>query len=49
LEFIVAGGLPTTVKGGLELLGRGVGVPRPPLLPLDDAGRDELRRLLATG
>jgi 4-hydroxy-tetrahydrodipicolinate synthase len=49
LEFIVAGGLPTTVKGGLELLGQGVGVPRPPLLPLDDAGRDELRRLLAVG
>ncbi|WKG05277.1 dihydrodipicolinate synthase family protein [Mycolicibacterium sp. HK-90] len=47
LEFIVAGGLPTTVKGGLELLGRGVGVPRPPLLPLDDSGREELRRLLA--
>ncbi len=25
LEFIVAGGLPTTIKGGLELLGQGVG------------------------
>ncbi|KHO23466.1 dihydrodipicolinate synthase family protein [Mycolicibacterium setense] len=47
LEFIVAGGLPTTVKGGLELLGQGVGVPRLPLLPLDDDGREELRRLLA--
>ncbi|MUL80948.1 MULTISPECIES: dihydrodipicolinate synthase family protein [unclassified Mycolicibacterium] len=47
LEFIVAGGLPTTIKGGLELLGQGVGVPRLPLLPLDDGGRDELRRLLA--
>lgn len=47
LEFIVAGGLPTTIKGGLELLGRGVGVPRLPLLPLDDSGREELRRLLA--
>lgn len=46
LEFIVAGGLPTTIKGGLELLGRGVGVPRLPLLPLDDSGREELRRLL---
>lgn len=49
LEFIVAGGLPTTVKGGLELLGKGVGAPRPPLLPLDDSGRDELRRLLRVG
>ncbi|MDH6195808.1 4-hydroxy-tetrahydrodipicolinate synthase [Mycobacterium frederiksbergense] len=47
LEFIVAGGLPTTVKGGLDLLGQGVGDPRPPLLPLDDSGRDELRKLLA--
>lgn len=47
LEFIVAGGLPTTVKAGLKLLGQGVGDPRPPLLPLDDTGRDELRRLLA--
>lgn len=48
LEFIVAGGLPTTVKGGLDLLGRGVGVPRLPLLPLDAAGRAELGRLLKT-
>lgn len=48
LEFIVAGGLPTTVKGGLEMLGQGVGVPRPPLLPLDESGRDELKRLLVT-
>ncbi|MBJ7465774.1 MAG: dihydrodipicolinate synthase family protein [Mycolicibacterium sp.] len=48
LEFIVAGGLPTTVKGGLEVLGQGVGVPRPPLLPLDEGGRDELKRLLVT-
>ncbi|MDV3126735.1 dihydrodipicolinate synthase family protein [Mycobacterium sp. 21AC1] len=46
LEFIVAGGLPTTIKGGLELLGRGVGVPRLPLLPLDERGQGELRRLL---
>lgn len=46
LEFIVAGGLPTTVKAGLELLGVPAGVPRRPLLPLDDAGRAELRGLL---
>ncbi|QRY54392.1 dihydrodipicolinate synthase family protein [Mycolicibacterium septicum] len=46
LEFIVAGGLPTTIKGGLELLGQGVGDPRLPLLPLDDGGREEMRRLL---
>ncbi|MBU9764104.1 dihydrodipicolinate synthase family protein [Mycobacterium sp. TNTM28] len=46
LEFIVAGGLPTTIKAGLDLLGRGVGVPRLPLLPLDDDGREKLRALL---
>lgn len=47
LEFIVAGGLATTVKAGLEILGFPVGDPRPPLLPLDDEGRAELKRLLA--
>ncbi|MGB3482260.1 MAG: dihydrodipicolinate synthase family protein [Mycobacterium sp.] len=46
LEFIVAGGLPSTVKGGLELLGQGVGAPRLPLLPLDDTGREQLRAIL---
>ncbi|MBO0880176.1 MAG: dihydrodipicolinate synthase family protein, partial [Mycobacterium sp.] len=47
LEFIVAGGLATTVKAGLELLGAGVGDPRRPLLPLDDDGRAALGELLA--
>ena len=47
LEFIVAGGLATTVKAGLELLGVPAGEPRRPLLPLDDAGRAQLRRLLS--
>lgn len=46
LRFIVAGGLPTTVKAGLSLLGTQVGDPRPPLLPLDEAGLDEMRSLL---
>lgn len=46
LEFIVAGGLATTVKAGLDLLGAGVGDPRRPLLPLDDKGRTRLRELL---
>jgi 4-hydroxy-tetrahydrodipicolinate synthase len=46
LRFIVAGGLPTTVKAGLNLLGTHVGDPRPPLLPLDGAGLDEMRSLL---
>jgi 4-hydroxy-tetrahydrodipicolinate synthase len=46
LRFIVAGGLPTTVKAGLNLLGTHVGDPRPPLLPVDEAGLDEIRSLL---
>ncbi|MGW0161273.1 dihydrodipicolinate synthase family protein [Mycobacterium sp. NPDC003323] len=47
LRFIVAGGLPTTVKAGLELLGTDVGDPRAPLLPLDAQGRTELEAMLA--
>jgi 4-hydroxy-tetrahydrodipicolinate synthase len=47
LRFIVASGLPTTVKAGLGLLGRNAGDPRPPLLPLDADGRAELEGLLA--
>ena len=46
LQFIVAGGLATTVKAGLDLLDFPVGDPRAPLLPLDDAGRAELAGLL---
>lgn len=46
LRFIVAGGLPTTIKAGLELLGRHAGDPRAPLLPLDAERRSELRTLL---
>ncbi|HLS00340.1 MAG TPA: dihydrodipicolinate synthase family protein [Mycolicibacillus parakoreensis] len=47
LEFIVAGGLAATVKAGLELLGVPAGAPRRPLLPLDEAGRAELKAILA--
>ena len=46
LEFIVAGGLATTVKAGLEFIGAAVGDPRRPLLPLDDEGRAALQKLL---
>ncbi|WP_077089827.1 dihydrodipicolinate synthase family protein [Mycobacterium rhizamassiliense] len=49
LQFIVAGGLATTVKAGLELLDFPVGNPRAPLLPLEEQGRAELRGLLAVG
>ncbi|MFZ1165458.1 dihydrodipicolinate synthase family protein [Mycobacterium sp.] len=46
LRFIVARGLPATVKAGLNLLGTNVGDPRRPLLPLDAAALDEMRSLL---
>lgn len=46
LEFIVAGGLPTTVKAGLRLLGVEAGAPRRPLLPLGDRDRATLAELL---
>lgn len=48
LQFIVAGGLATTVKAGLDLLGFPVGNPRAPLLPLDENGRAELYSRLAS-
>jgi 4-hydroxy-tetrahydrodipicolinate synthase len=48
LRFIVAKGLPTAVKSGLEILGEPAGVPRLPLLPLDAEDRVELESMLAT-
>ncbi|WP_380283064.1 dihydrodipicolinate synthase family protein [Kitasatospora purpeofusca] len=47
LEFILRGGLPTTVKAGLALLGLDAGTPRRPLLPLDEPGTARLAELLA--
>ena len=35
-----------TFKAGLNLLGAHVGDPRPPMLPLDEAGLDEMQSLL---
>ncbi|MFF1905986.1 dihydrodipicolinate synthase family protein [Kitasatospora sp. NPDC058218] len=48
LQFILRGGLPTTVKAGLALRGLDVGEPRHPLLPLDDERTLRLAELLAT-
>ncbi|MFJ1703016.1 dihydrodipicolinate synthase family protein [Kitasatospora sp. NPDC088346] len=48
LRFILAGGLPTTVKAGLALQGHPVGGPRPPLLPLDAERTGQLAGLLAS-
>lgn len=46
LQFIVSGGLPTTVKAGLALRGLAVGNPRLPLQALPDAARTTLKGLL---
>jgi len=47
LEFIVRGGLPPAVKAGLRIIGFDAGVPRPPLMPLEEADVEQLAALLA--
>ncbi|NNP71150.1 dihydrodipicolinate synthase family protein [Acinetobacter sp. Ac_5812] len=46
LSFIVKGGLPKTVKSGLNLLGFSVGVPRPPLQSATGAEIEQLKGLI---
>jgi 4-hydroxy-tetrahydrodipicolinate synthase len=46
LQFILQGGLPTTIKAGLRLLGFEAGDPRAPLQPLAPARCEALRTLL---
>lgn len=46
LQFIVTGGLPTTVKAGLAMRGLEAGAPRLPLQPLPVAGAETLSSLL---
>ncbi|MEE1887417.1 dihydrodipicolinate synthase family protein [Pseudomonas carassii] len=46
LDFILKGGLPATIKAGLEMTGLPVGEPRRPVFGLDAQGRDQLRALL---
>jgi 4-hydroxy-tetrahydrodipicolinate synthase len=46
LQFIVAKGLPRTIKAGLELLGQEAGELRAPLLPLNKAEQQDLHRIL---
>lgn len=47
LQFIVRGGLPTTVKAGLKLLDFDAGAPRSPLQPLGDMQTVELATILS--
>ncbi|AOK30243.1 MULTISPECIES: dihydrodipicolinate synthase family protein [Burkholderia] len=46
LQFIVAGGLPVTVKAGLRLTGFDAGEPRKPLHPLGESRTRELGAIL---
>jgi 4-hydroxy-tetrahydrodipicolinate synthase len=46
LQFILKGGLPTTIKAGLRILGFEAGDPRAPLQPLDRAKRRDLQAIL---
>lgn len=46
LSFIVKGGLPKTVKSGLNLLGFSVGAPRPPLQSATGAEIEQLKGLI---
>jgi 4-hydroxy-tetrahydrodipicolinate synthase len=47
LQFILKGGLPTTVKAGLAIQGIEVGLPRQPLLPMSTDDHAKLKTLLA--
>ena len=46
LDFILKGGLPKTIKAGLDLNGLPVGAPRAPVQQLDEAGRETLSAIL---
>jgi 4-hydroxy-tetrahydrodipicolinate synthase len=46
LQFILQGGLPATIKGGLKLLGFDAGVPREPLSPMTMEATAELKAIL---
>lgn len=47
LDFILKGGLPTTIKAGLRVQGFEAGEPRLPLQPLAEIGTTQLGELLA--
>lgn len=48
LDFILKGGLPATVKAGLELDGLNAGEPRRPVFALNEGARQQLQTLLQT-
>ncbi|PAU63770.1 dihydrodipicolinate synthase family protein [Pseudomonas indica] len=48
LQFILKGGLPTTIKAGLTLCGIDAGAPRLPLEALDEAETERLAAILDT-
>ncbi|WP_460418935.1 dihydrodipicolinate synthase family protein [Pseudomonas sp. microsymbiont 2] len=46
LDFILKGGLPATIKAGLDMTGLPVGEPRRPVFGLDETGRVKLKALI---
>lgn len=46
LDFILKGGLPTTIKAGLRMTGLEAGDPRLPVFPLGETGCSQLQGLL---
>lgn len=46
LEFILKGGLPSTIKAALKIQGFEVGDPRLPLMPLANEDQQELKQLI---
>lgn len=48
LDFILKGGLPKTIKAGLDISGLPVGSPRLPVHALDEAARGKLAAILNT-
>ncbi|MDC9725759.1 MAG: dihydrodipicolinate synthase family protein [Gammaproteobacteria bacterium] len=48
LEFIVAGGLASTVKAGLEIKGLSVGLARRPLKPLTSDRKQALKKIMTS-
>ncbi|MDH0647924.1 dihydrodipicolinate synthase family protein [Pseudomonas sp. GD03858] len=46
LDFILKGGLPATIKAGLDMTGLPVGEPRRPVFGLDAPGRVKLKALI---
>jgi 4-hydroxy-tetrahydrodipicolinate synthase len=48
MRFLVSGGYVSALKGGLEIMGWPIGVPRPPVEPLGEPRLSELKGVLSS-